>query len=459
MESNKDDARRAKEVAEKKFEDSDLAGAKKFALKAQQMYPSLEGLTHLIAVIDVHIAAADVNLSSIPNWYAILQVSSAADETAIKKQYRRLALLLHPDKNKSVGAEAAFKLIGEASRLLSNPTNRAAYDRNQNRDPPSAFWTLCPSCNIRLQFHTAYINCYLICPQCAIPFVAVPTAAPAPHPARHKGKRNKKENQMPAGNKDQAPSKPRPFKDKGTEDDMPTYSNGQEATKRQPFQEKEKESNIPAQKKDRAATKPQPSQDKKGKTPAHKKDRAATKSQSPKDKDKETQMPACNTDQAATNPQPPKAMESQMPACNKDQAATKPQPPKAKENQMPACNKDQAATEFQPARDNCRPTQKNDQAAEKPQPTKEKESNRPAHNKDRASRRSQPSKDNHMPTHNKDQAATKPQPPKEKGNAKKREGKKDVKFDKTAFDRLFAGVGRRTPLDEQSNKRAKIQVN
>ncbi|EEF45469.1 conserved hypothetical protein [Ricinus communis] len=40
------------------------------------------------------------------------------DEATIKKQYKMAALLLHPDKNKFSGAEAAFKFIGEAQRVL-----------------------------------------------------------------------------------------------------------------------------------------------------------------------------------------------------------------------------------------------------------------------------------------------------------------------------------------------------
>lgn len=36
--------------------------------------------------------------------------------------------LLHPDKNKFPGAEAAFKLIGEANMILSDKGKRSVYD-------------------------------------------------------------------------------------------------------------------------------------------------------------------------------------------------------------------------------------------------------------------------------------------------------------------------------------------
>ncbi|RVW85996.1 Pumilio-like 5 [Vitis vinifera] len=54
------------------------------------------------------------------DWYGILQVEQAADDAIIRKRYQKLALLLHPNKNKFVGAEAAFKLIGEENRILSD---------------------------------------------------------------------------------------------------------------------------------------------------------------------------------------------------------------------------------------------------------------------------------------------------------------------------------------------------
>ncbi|KAI5073890.1 hypothetical protein GOP47_0011903 [Adiantum capillus-veneris] len=128
MECNKDEALRSKVLAEAKFSQRDYVGARKFAHKAKQLYPELEGLAQFIYVLDVHIVAQNKLQSGENNWYGILEVEPFAEENTIRKQYRRLALLLHPDKNKALGAEAAFKHISEAWTVLSDKNKKAAYD-------------------------------------------------------------------------------------------------------------------------------------------------------------------------------------------------------------------------------------------------------------------------------------------------------------------------------------------
>jgi DnaJ family protein B protein 12 len=41
----------------------------------------------------------------------------------------QLALRLHPDKNKALHADEAFKLLSKAFSCLSSPDKRAYYDR------------------------------------------------------------------------------------------------------------------------------------------------------------------------------------------------------------------------------------------------------------------------------------------------------------------------------------------
>ncbi|KAL2554059.1 DNAJ heat shock N-terminal domain-containing protein [Forsythia ovata] len=128
MECNKDEATRAKGIAEEKMENNDFEGARKIALKARNLYSELENITQMLAICDVHCAAKNRILGSEKDWYGILGVERLADELTIKKQYRRLALVLHPDKNRFPGAEAAFKLIGEANLVLTDPVKRSSFD-------------------------------------------------------------------------------------------------------------------------------------------------------------------------------------------------------------------------------------------------------------------------------------------------------------------------------------------
>lgn len=50
---------------------------------------------------------------SCKDYYEILSVSKDATDSEIKKSYRKIALQLHPDKNRAPGADEAFKAVGE----------------------------------------------------------------------------------------------------------------------------------------------------------------------------------------------------------------------------------------------------------------------------------------------------------------------------------------------------------
>ncbi|KAK1277136.1 hypothetical protein QJS04_geneDACA021124 [Acorus gramineus] len=229
MDCNKVEAIRAKNIAEKKLKGRDFVQARKFALKAQQLFPDLDNISQMLTICDIHYFSQSKNFESEMDFYGILQVEATADLASIKKQYRKLAFQLHPDRNKFEGAEAAFKVIGEAQRTLCDLTKRTLYDMKrttlirtgvprQPTQPPdgpninpyvksqpgilnhftdsnksqffglhrpspptqtqtlfhsrSAFSTLCPHCGAKYQYYRNAMNKPIICPNCVSSFIA-----------------------------------------------------------------------------------------------------------------------------------------------------------------------------------------------------------------------------------------------------------------------------------------------
>lgn len=64
------------------------------------------------------------------DYYAVLGVSKDADEAALKKAYKKLAIKYHPDKNpdNQTEAQAKFQEVAEAYDVLSDPEKRKVYD-------------------------------------------------------------------------------------------------------------------------------------------------------------------------------------------------------------------------------------------------------------------------------------------------------------------------------------------
>ncbi|PON95772.1 Terminal organelle assembly protein [Trema orientale] len=220
MERNREAALSAKEIAEKKFKEQDIVGAKTFAIKAQSLSPELDGLPQLIATLDVYISAERRPNQEV-DWYRVLSVDPQADAATIKTHYKKLALAIHPDRNKSVGADGAFKILSEAWSLLSDKDGRILYDQKQNlrfisenlsdrkssvscgqngfhnpsnrngsheqdykgatysRAFPASscptkptFWTVCSACKTFFEYLRRYLNHNLVCSNCCQPFYA-----------------------------------------------------------------------------------------------------------------------------------------------------------------------------------------------------------------------------------------------------------------------------------------------
>ena len=76
------------------------------------------------------------------DYYEVLGVEKGADDSTIKKAYRKIAMKYHPDKNPGdKAAEEKFKEAAEAYEILSDKDKRARYDRlgHAGVDPNAGF--------------------------------------------------------------------------------------------------------------------------------------------------------------------------------------------------------------------------------------------------------------------------------------------------------------------------------
>ncbi|CAN5609004.1 molecular chaperone DnaJ [soil metagenome] len=76
------------------------------------------------------------------DYYEVLGVERGADDTEIKRAFRKLARELHPDVNShDPDAEEKFKEAGEAYEVLSDSERRATYDRYGQEGLRSGGWS------------------------------------------------------------------------------------------------------------------------------------------------------------------------------------------------------------------------------------------------------------------------------------------------------------------------------
>ncbi|KAL3633656.1 hypothetical protein CASFOL_022418 [Castilleja foliolosa] len=186
MGSNIEEAIISKAMAEKQFTAKNIVGAKNSALKAQMLCPELDGISQMVATFGVYIAS-EVKINSEPDFYSILGLNPSADRSKLKKQFKKLAIMLHPDKNKTAGADGAFRLVSEAWALLSDHSRRVSYDQRRNlfagygsHARPDTFWTVCTSCHVQYEYLRKYVNKRLSCKNCCGVFIAVETGL-GPH--------------------------------------------------------------------------------------------------------------------------------------------------------------------------------------------------------------------------------------------------------------------------------------
>ncbi|XP_067902502.1 dnaJ homolog subfamily B member 14 [Heterodontus francisci] len=185
MEGNKDEAEKCLRIARKALQGGEVDKALKFLNKAEKLYPSVEAKALIDAITtngstaggaghqaesgkpyqrkstssgaengataekESRVDSAKVytkeqlegvqRIKRCKDYYEILGISKDAGDEDLKKAYRKLALKFHPDKNHAPGATEAFKAIGNAYAVLSNPVKRKDYDQYGDSQSPGNY--------------------------------------------------------------------------------------------------------------------------------------------------------------------------------------------------------------------------------------------------------------------------------------------------------------------------------
>jgi tetratricopeptide (TPR) repeat protein len=81
-----------------------------------------------------------LKMSKRKDYYKILGVDKSASEQQIKKAYRKMALLHHPDKQtdpeKKASSDKKFKEVADAYEVLMDPEKKARFDNGEDLNEP-----------------------------------------------------------------------------------------------------------------------------------------------------------------------------------------------------------------------------------------------------------------------------------------------------------------------------------
>ncbi|CAG9816370.1 unnamed protein product [Phaedon cochleariae] len=160
MEGNKDEAARCIDLAEIYIKEKNREKAEKFLHKAEKLFPTQKAKDLLFKINlmapksspepmeprkrnvpqkpqqeerkapEYSVEQKEIvdKVKKCKDYYEILGISKDATDSEIKKAYKKLALQMHPDKNKYPGAAEAFKAVGNAVAVLTDPEKRKQYD-------------------------------------------------------------------------------------------------------------------------------------------------------------------------------------------------------------------------------------------------------------------------------------------------------------------------------------------
>ncbi|KAL3641959.1 hypothetical protein CASFOL_012774 [Castilleja foliolosa] len=112
----------------------DFPGAKKLAMIAHKLNPDLQCIVQIFLVCQVHCCCSDQESDEGDrDWYKILCLDPTADEARVRRNYKKMALNLHPNKNRFPGSVKAFQLVRRAKAVLIDNEKRRSYDSRCRR--------------------------------------------------------------------------------------------------------------------------------------------------------------------------------------------------------------------------------------------------------------------------------------------------------------------------------------
>ncbi|KAF9607434.1 hypothetical protein IFM89_035572 [Coptis chinensis] len=186
MDCNRDEAIKAKEIAEKKMQNKDFAGAKKIVTKARNLYPNLDGISQIMTVCDVHCSAEQKVADRAKRSLFDMKYNAFKGRSQLPQQ-RPCPVRKQPVVGNRFGNS------GRTQYATVNLHPQPLQPTQPAKEQPT-FWTACPFCTMRYQYYNDILNRALRCQNCFKPFIAynlnvqgvpggIPSGAPCTQPA------------------------------------------------------------------------------------------------------------------------------------------------------------------------------------------------------------------------------------------------------------------------------------